>query len=192
MDPVYRPGVIPADVRLGHDGLWLRCWTFHDLSCIEEASRDPEIPNVTTVPRSFSEKAGREFIERQWERAALGQGLSLAIVDSATDAAVGLIALLHRQKPGVVGLGYWIVASRRREGYAIRAVSLLSGWALTLPSVGRLEALVDPGNVASVRVLERAHFEHEGNLRGYFSFPPARQDAMPFSLILDDVDHRTQ
>ncbi len=157
MDPVYRRDAFPADVRLERDGLRLRPWTFGDLSCIEEASRDPEVPNGTTVPRSFSERAGNEFIERQWVRATSGEGLILAIVDSAIDAAVGLSVLVHRQQPGVVGLGYWVVASRRREGFATRVVSLLSRWALTLPAVGPLAALVEPGNCASDRVLEWAH-----------------------------------
>jgi hypothetical protein len=73
--------------------------------------------------------------ERQWGRAASGEGLSLAIAEAGRDAAAGLVCLLHRQQPGVVGLGYWIVASRRRRGLAHRSVELLSRWALGLAAV---------------------------------------------------------
>lgn len=191
VDPILRPGVIPVPQELRDEPILLRSWSYQDLGCIEEASRDPDIPSGTTVPRPFSEEAGRAFIERQWGRSASGEGLSLAVAEAGTGTAVGLIALLHRQQPGVVGVGYWIVASRRQQGFARRALGLLSHWALSLPAVNRLEALVEPGNEGSIRVLDDAGFRREGLLRAYLDLHTLRVDVYLYSLIEGDVGHST-
>ncbi len=135
MDPIYCPGAISAFPKLRNEQILLRNWTYEDLPCIEEASRDSVIPTITTVPSPFSGEAGRAFVERQWKRQASGAGLSLAIVEAETDTAIGLIALLHRQQPGVVGVGYWTVASHRRRGITRTALRALSRWACP-PSPG--------------------------------------------------------
>ncbi|MGD0085221.1 MAG: GNAT family protein [Acidimicrobiales bacterium] len=188
MDPIFRPGVIPEPAELRDGQVLLRSWSHRDLPCIEEASRDPVIPAGTSVPSPFSEKAGRAFVERQRGRSASGMGLSLALAEAGTGTAIGLMGLFHRQQLGVVGVGYWTVASRRRRGFTRRSLSLLSRWALGLPAVVRLEALVEPDNDGSIRVLEGAGFRREGLLRAYLGFDTIRADALIYSLIQGDVD----
>jgi ribosomal-protein-alanine N-acetyltransferase len=188
VDPIYRPGVIPDPAELSDGQVLLRTWSQDDLGCIEAASRDPVIPGGTTVPSLFSEEAGRAFVARQWGRSTSGEGLSLAITEAETGIAVGLMVLLHRQQPGVVGVGYWMLASRRRRGFTRRALSLLSPWALGLPAVARLEALVEPWNNGSVRVLEGAGFRREGLLRAYLDLDTGRADALLYSRLRDDTE----
>ena len=56
-------------------------------------------------------------------------------------------------------IGYAIVPSARRQGYATEAISALSGWALAQPEVGEVRAQTLPDNEASIRALLRAGFE---------------------------------
>ena len=44
----------------------LRRWTLGDLPGVEQTAADPAIPEMTTVPATFTAEAGRTFIERQW------------------------------------------------------------------------------------------------------------------------------
>jgi [ribosomal protein S5]-alanine N-acetyltransferase len=187
LDPIYRPGVLPEPPELRDGHVLLRQWSHDDLPCIEEASRDPVIPSGTSVPKSFSIEAGRLFVERQWRRQASGEGLSLAIVEAATTEAVGLIGVFHRQQPGVLGVGYWTVASRRRQGFSRRSLSLLAHWTLGLPEVYRLEALIEPDNESSIRVVEGAGFRREGLLRSYLTVGSTRMDALLYSLLHEDI-----
>ena len=113
------------------------------------------------MPAEFTEAEGRAFIERQWARRDSGEGLSLAI--AATGEAVGLIVLLHREDPSVLGLGYWVVPESRSRGFASCAVNLIAPWALSQSSVAEIEAIVEAGNEPSLRVLQRASFEHGGD-----------------------------
>ena len=192
MDPIYRPGLIPRPPELSDDQVLIRDWSFDDLPCIEEASNDPVIPTGTSVPVPFSEEAGSAFVERQWDRSASGMGLSLALAEAGTSTAIGVMGLFHRQQPGVVGVGYWTVASRRRRGSTGRGLILLSRWALSLPAIARLEALVEPRNDGSIRVLELAGFRREGLLRQYLDFDGRRADAWIYSLLQEDVDAITE
>jgi ribosomal-protein-alanine N-acetyltransferase len=186
VDAIYRPSAIEEPDRLRDGAVLLRRWSNDDLGCVEEASRDPVIPGGTTVPTRFSEAEGRAFVERQCGRFTSGEGLSLAIVEADSGSAAGLVCLLHRQQPGVVGLGYWIVASQRKRGLARGSVILLTRWALGLSSIARIEALVDPTNSPSIRVLEGAGFKQEAKLRRYFSTDGVRSDALLFSLVSTD------
>lgn len=72
----------------------LRRWAESDIGCVEEASRDPHIPEGTTVPARFTVADGLAWIERQWGRADNGEGLSLATADASSDDALGAVVLL--------------------------------------------------------------------------------------------------
>jgi [ribosomal protein S5]-alanine N-acetyltransferase len=87
-----------------------------------------------------------------------------------------------------VGVGYWVVARRRKKGLTLASLMLLGEWALRLSAVDRLEALVDPGNAASIRVLEGAGFRQEGLLRSYMEFEGRRGDALLYALLESDID----
>jgi [ribosomal protein S5]-alanine N-acetyltransferase len=164
----------------------LRRWDEADLDCIHEASADPVIPSGTTVPETFTPAEGLAFIHRQWSRANNGVGVSQAIIEARTDRAVGLAIVSLRPQPRVGGLGYWVVPSSRGVGAATAAVRLVGPWALSSLNLTRLEAWVDPENVASQRVLTNAGFQQEGRLRNFFETPEGASDALVYSLIPPD------
>ena len=101
------------DPELRSGGVRLRKWRYDDLACVEAASSDPRIPQGTTVPARYTEEEGRAFIERQWGRQTSGRGLSMAIADSETDEAKGLVFLGLGPIQGHSDLGYWLIPSAR-------------------------------------------------------------------------------
>jgi [ribosomal protein S5]-alanine N-acetyltransferase len=164
----------------------LRRWAESDIGCVEEASRDPRIPEGTTVPARFTPAEGLAWIERQWRRADNGEGLSLAIADAGSNEALGLVVLLFR-RPDTVEIGYWLIPRSRGRRLATRAVALVARWALADAGLERVEALVEPDNIASRRVLESAGFQKEGHLRSYLVVGRRRADALIYSLIRSDL-----
>lgn len=174
------------DPPLTDGSVVLRRWEESDLGCVEEASRDPEIPQGTTVPARFTAADGLAWIERQWGRRENGEGLSLAIADAASNEALGAVVLMSR-RAGTAELGYWLIERARGAGRGSSAVKLLVRWALTEAGLARVEALVEPDNVASQRVIEKAGFVREGHLRSYLAFETRRADALMYSLLPSDL-----
>jgi [ribosomal protein S5]-alanine N-acetyltransferase len=184
--PDQRPLLAYPDPPLTDGVVVLRRWTRDDLGCVEEATEDPDIPKGTTVPATFTPAEGLAWIERQWSRHNEGTGLSQAIADAASNEALGAGVLMAR-KPGTVEIGYWLIPRARGRGVGSRAVGLLARWAVAEASVARVEALVVPDNVASQRVLEKAGFRREGQLRSYLVFERQRADALMYSLLPSDL-----
>jgi ribosomal-protein-alanine N-acetyltransferase len=80
------------------------------------------------------------------------------------------------------------VRSARQRGYASHAATLLARWAVCRAGRARVEALVEPADTASIRVVEAAGFRREGLLRSYLALATRRADAFMYSLLPGDVD----
>lgn len=176
--PLPYPDPPLTDGRIG-----LRKWSESDLDCVRLAGTDPAIPSGTTVPDSFSSAAGLAFIRRQWSRAEHGEGVSQAVVEAQTNRAIGLVFIAMRPQKHVGGLGYWIVPPDRAKGAATAAVRLVVPWAIEGLGLHRLEAWVEPENLASQRVLRGAGFEQEGRLRNFLTIGERVSDALVFSVV---------
>ena len=66
--------------------------------------------------------------------------------------------------PGAVNIGYSLFAPARGNGYATRALALLLAHLAEQPAVDTATVLIDPGNVPSLAVAERAGFTHAGTV----------------------------
>jgi len=135
----------------------------------------------------FQEAEGLALVRRQRGRADNAEGLSLAIADASSDEALGAVVLMFRPQPGNVEIGYWMIERARGRRFASRAVALLARWALTDAGLARVQALVEPDNTASQRVLESVGFRREGHLRSYLVFDGRRGDAFIYSLLPSDL-----
>lgn len=171
------------DPALSDGRIVLREWQEADVECIRLASADHRISRGTTIPTDFTPAEGIAFIHRQWRRATNGEGVSQAIVEGTSDRAVGLIWVAIRPQPYVGGLGYWVVQPARGQGIATAAVRLVVPWAMDVLGLRRVEAWVDPKNVASQRVLSGAGFQQEGRLRNFLTVNDRPSDALVFSTI---------
>ncbi|MEU2562472.1 GNAT family N-acetyltransferase [Streptomyces longispororuber] len=84
---------------------------------------------------------------------------SYAVVRSADQRAIGAMGFHGApDEEGWAEVGYDLVPAARGEGYATEALRALSTWALSLPGVTGLRAVVDEGNTASEAVLTRSGF----------------------------------
>jgi RimJ/RimL family protein N-acetyltransferase len=193
--PVRLP-VLVADFtypdRLTDDVVELRRWSEGDINTVQKA-------------RGVAADEAMTWVRRQVERTPT-MGVSFAIAPLAEDA-VGYAGLLTRPQlengivrvadkhghlvigpqRGVVGIGYWVLPDAQRNGFATRAVVLLSRWALTEGGLARIEALLDPRSVASQRVVEKSGFRHEGHLRSYLNIDGEWADALDYSLLPSDL-----
>jgi RimJ/RimL family protein N-acetyltransferase len=73
-------------------------------------------------------------------------------------AVVGEIGFVGPPRDGAATIGYAIVPTARRRGYATEAIVALSDWALGQPGVDSVRAQTRPDNEPSIRALLRAGF----------------------------------
>ncbi|WP_262495216.1 GNAT family N-acetyltransferase [Paeniglutamicibacter gangotriensis] len=86
MDPLKQPVLDALEYRL-------RPFEAKDVELVREASVDPLIPLITTVPSNGTDKEILNFIDRQHHRLMDRSGYSYAIADASSDQALGQIGL---------------------------------------------------------------------------------------------------
>jgi ribosomal-protein-alanine N-acetyltransferase len=179
---VGRPDLCGLAPR-GNDVVLLRPWQEADLPAIAEASSDPYIPQITSVPAQYTAAAGAAWLQRQRDQLAAGRGCPMAIWARDSARVVGLATItginwVHRRGD----IGYWILSRDRGHGYARAAAALLPGMAREIGLV-RIEALIEPANHASQAVCRSAGFVPEGRLRSYYRIGDENRDMIMFSLL---------
>lgn len=138
---------------------------------------------------SYNLDDARRWIARSrlaWQ--GVGDEGALAIVDRATDALAGSIALNHWQvEYRMANLGYWVRQSRQGQGIASQAVRMLARHALNNAPLERLEIVAAVGNMASRRVAENAGARLEGIARRRLPVHDDVLDAAIYSLVAGDL-----
>jgi len=184
---VTLPLVLP---KLDGQRLVLREWRDSDIVTVQEASQDPQITTITTVPSTDGTPEALAFIERQRDRLRTGAGYVFAIADP-TDRAVGHIGVFFVSGAGArASVGYWIVPSHRHRGFATEALSTVTSWALTLADLDRVELYVEPGNTSSWRAAERAGYVREGLLRAWERISGVPRDMYMYARLRERETER--
>ncbi len=171
----------------------LRPYALSDLDMVRQAAADPLIPSITSVPRTYTEEAGRAFIERQQARDAEGDGYSFVIAPEADPTTgIGSIGLwLQEIDSGRASIGYWLVAGAHGQGLAAAALRGVVSFAFGTLSIPRLHLFVEPWNIASARTAEAAGFGREAILREWERIDGAQHDADCFALLYSEWASRT-
>jgi ribosomal-protein-alanine N-acetyltransferase len=84
------------------------------------------------------------------------------VVERSTGEVIGTAGFFGPPRDGLVEIGYGIVPSRQRRGYATETVRALIETALAQPGVSEIIAHADPANAASIRVLEKNGLTYAG------------------------------
>ena len=110
-----------------------------------------------------------------------------------TDGAIlGSIALSQIFRGGFQNayLGYHIGAEFAQQGYMTEAIALLLHYAFTQLKLHRLEANIQPGNLASIALVKRAGFVQEGFSRRYLKINGRWRDHERWAILAEDWSHR--
>ncbi|WP_122816826.1 GNAT family N-acetyltransferase [Nocardioides pantholopis] len=161
----------------------LRPWEDGDLNVVLSLASDPLIPLVSEVPNQLGPASARAFIASQRGRCEAGTGWAWAITVGGGPALGYVGALWTAQSAGRASIGYWAHRDSRRSGVTSEAVTAAATWLLSAGNVARLEAYIEPGNVGSIRVAERAGFEREGLMRSFAPVNGVRRDACLYARL---------
>ncbi len=162
----------------------LRAFNTNDVRLVREASVDPLIPLITSIPELYSEGAAREYIDRQNQRHISQKGYSFAIADRENDIAVGsvFVGLIADDRERAT-LGYWIIKEYRGNRILAQILPSLIQWIWNELKILRLELYVEPWNQSSIKIAESFGFKNEGLMRSWQKVGNDRKDMFMFSLL---------
>ncbi len=109
------------------------------------------------------------------------------IAQKSDDKIIGTSTLFHTdEKNRRAEIGYALNREFWGKGYITEALNSLLKFAFEELNLHRIEADVDPRNLASIRVLERFGFQKEGYLRERWIVQGEIQDALFYGLLRSD------
>lgn len=174
------------------DGVMLRTpdpADFLEWAAVREQSRAFLVPWEPTWPSDdLTRSAFRRRLRRYAEDVRTDQGYAFFVFRRTDNALVGGLTLANVRR-GVAqagSLGYWMGAPHARQGYMTEAVRALIPFAFGPLRLHRLEAACIPTNSASIRLLEKCGFVHEGLARKYLCINGAWQDHLLYALLAGD------
>jgi len=104
---------------------------------------------------------------RLWVQVADKDSSSINLAITLNDEAVGAIGVVFKDDVyrRTAEIGYWLGEAYWSQGFASRAVKVLTEYVLAHTNICRMYAGVFENNVASARVLEKAGYQFEARLR---------------------------
>ena len=164
---------------------------YAEWAALRESSRAFLVPWEPTWPADdLTRGAFRRRLKRYAEDLRNDLAYAFLIFRSEDDALVGGLTLANIRR-GVAqagSIGYWTGAPFARKGHMTAAMRALVPFCFATLRLHRLEAACIPGNIASVRLLEKTGFQREGYARSYLCINGLWQDHLLYARLKDDTD----
>ena len=173
------------------DRLTLRKPTYDDVQPLLELSQDDEVMLYYGMEPFKEEKQSRDEIEwflKIWRE---GTGTRWVITLKGEDDLIGEIGFYeYKKKHRRAEIGYKLLRSHWREGYMTEALVGMLEYMYGTLDLNRVQALVDPRNEASLRLIEKQGFQRDGLLRSYEYERGAYVDLYMLSLLREEWESR--
>lgn len=173
-------------------GLRLRPYLSTDYPAWAElraASRQHLQPWEPLWPRDdLTKMAYRRRIRHYHRETRDDLGYAFAIFDKTSDALMGGVSLCNVRR-GVTQsaiLGYWLGAPYAGRGIMTEAVRAFLPHAFGALRLHRVEAVTQPNNAPSIRVLEKCGFTREGHLRHAIKINGLWTDHVLYAILSTD------
>jgi [ribosomal protein S5]-alanine N-acetyltransferase len=146
--------------------LRLRLVAAPDLADLLEVNGDPEVTRFLPYATWQSMDDATAWLARMEALAAAGTGQQLVLVRQADAKVIGTLLLFKYDEGSArAELGYALGRAHWGAGWMREAVQAACSHAFSALRLRRLEAEVNPANVASNALLRRVGFTLEGTLR---------------------------
>lgn len=178
------------DPPLQLDPVLLRPWNTNDIPVLVALGQDPSVSRwFPVIPCPYTEHDASDWLASEEMERLEGRGIAFALTHTDTGQVLGGIGIGSiSELLKTASVGYWLGAHARGNGYMAPTVQMVARWAFTTLGLARLEATIDPDNIASQRVAERCGFRREGRLRSSTIFRQTgeRRDSLIYGLVPDD------
>lgn len=167
--------------------LLLRLVRETDIPDLLEVNGDDEVTRFLPYPSWLSLEDGQALFDRMNSLMAAEETLQFVVVDRASARAIGTCLLFHHEQPSArAEIGYVMGRAHWGKGLMHEALTSLIAFAFDACQLRRLEAEVNPQNLASLRLLHKLGFTREGLLRQRWAAKGDPYDTHIFGLLRDE------
>ena len=177
----------PTITRLESPRLALRAIEAADLPDLLEINGDPQVTRLLPYATWQSLADGEAWLARMATLGAAGTGQQLVVVRRVDAKVIGTM-LLFKYDPGSsrVELGYVLGRAHWGQGLMREAIVAACSHAFRTLGIRRIEAEVNPANLASCALMEAVGFTHEGTLRKRWVAKGVAYDTHLYGCLVDD------
>ena len=176
-----------TNLELHSDRLLLRPMQQGDAEELFQIFSHPQVMRYWSHPAWTSIASAREQIEQDEVELAEGDHLRLGIIRKQDETLIGTCSLFAFDKQNRrCEVGYALHPDAWHQGFMQEALCLLLNYAFDTLDLNRLEADIDPRNLASAKSLERPGFVREGLLRQRWIVGDEVSDSALYGLLRDD------
>ena len=167
--------------------LCLREITEKDVNEVFSLRSDAELMKYIPRPLACNIQDAMEHIEMISTIVSKNEGISWAITELNHDKLIGIIGFYRLKPENFRGeLGYMILKDFQNKGYITQAVTKSLDYAFNTIGFNSIEAVIDPENVPSERVLLKTGFRKEGHIRENVCWDGKFLDSVVFSILKND------
>jgi len=163
------------------DRLRLRQFVSADAEVVSAYRSDPAVVEYQDWKLPYPVERAAESIAKYVEAGGVvpGKGYNLAVERRDTGALIGDIYIGRHHSFPTAEVGYTFATAHQGHGYATEALNAVIGYLFEELGLMRLDASLDPRNVASEMLLERVGFLYEGTKdESFFNDPEWSDDGI--------------
>jgi ribosomal-protein-alanine N-acetyltransferase len=172
---------------LESERLILRKLTADDTEALFAIWSDDRVTKHMDISSFQDPREAFEVIQQMNDLAEKGMATRGGLESKETGALIGTCGINEWSKGhDRASIGYELAVDSWRQGYMTEVLEVLLSYAFHKGNLNRVEALVEPENEGSIKVLQKMGFQKEGLLRGY-EFSKGRYiDLYMFSLLRNE------
>ena len=156
----------------------LRVVEKEDLTLWREWINNPEVFGVYNPLMQLS----RPELEKRFDN--LTPEEKWFIIEKKDGSKIG--GVVHFPVGKFLEIGYTLIPSERGKGYCTEAVKIMVDYLFLSKDIVRIQAHIDPRNVASQKVAERTGFKKEGTIRKCFFAKGEWRDMLLYSILREE------
>jgi len=168
--------------------LLIRNFDEHDIDDVFVFTSDPYIVELTSIFDLMQTRdEAKLYVESMIQYSRNGIPCYWAIQEKATGKVIGLICIdIQSRTRG--DLGYVVARDYWGRGIATEATKAVIDFGFKVLDLKRIEALCDPRNIASARVLEKCGMGYEGLLKSYYCVHGVMCDRKLYAITAENYE----
>jgi ribosomal-protein-alanine N-acetyltransferase len=168
--------------------LILRRMTMDDAEFFLRNFSDPTVVDLTAFEAPKDLEAAREELREYCiDNFTNNTGIRWGITIKGSQDLVGTCGFYKWAKQNYSAeIGYDLLDEHRRKGIMTEALTVMIDYLYGTLGLNRIQALIDPTNAASIKMIEGLGFKRDGVLREFTFFRGKFLDDVVYSLVAKD------